>query len=127
MPIRPENRDRYPADWPEISRRIRFGRAGGRCECTGRCGRVHYPPGCHHLVPRCEARHGEGHPETGSKVVLTTAHLDHTPENVSPGNLLAMCQRCHLAYDRDHHAQTRMLRANARRREMGDLFEGGGV
>lgn len=27
MPIRPENRDRYPKDWPEISRRIRFERA----------------------------------------------------------------------------------------------------
>lgn len=23
MPIRPENRARYPADWPEISRRVR--------------------------------------------------------------------------------------------------------
>lgn len=39
MPIRPENRDRYPADWRDISHRIRFDRAGGRCECDGRCGR----------------------------------------------------------------------------------------
>jgi len=29
VPIRPENRDRYPANWPEISRHIRFVRAGG--------------------------------------------------------------------------------------------------
>lgn len=40
-------------------------------------------------------------------VVLTTAHLDHTPENCDPGNLRAMCQGCHLHYDRDHHARTR--------------------
>ena len=27
MPIRPENRRRYPDDWPQISERIRFARA----------------------------------------------------------------------------------------------------
>jgi len=31
MPIKPANRDRYPADWPEISKRIRQ-RARWRCE-----------------------------------------------------------------------------------------------
>ena len=39
-------------------------------------------------------------------VVLTTAHLDHTPENCDPANLRAMCQGCHLHYDRDHHRET---------------------
>ena len=39
--------------------------------------------------------------------MLTTAPLDHTPENCDPANLRAMCQGCHLHYDRDHHAQTR--------------------
>ena len=37
-PIRPENRDRYPSDWPAISLRIKE-RAGWRCECEGECGR----------------------------------------------------------------------------------------
>lgn len=41
------------------------------------------------------------------RIVLTIAHLDHTPENCDPANLAAMCQRHHLAYDHDHH------RANA--------------
>lgn len=79
-PIRPENRDRYPADWKQISYRIRFKRAGGKCEW-------------------CSAVHGEPHPETGSIVVLTTAHLDHTPENCADDNLAALCQRCHNRYD----------------------------
>ena len=35
MPIRPELRWFYPIDWPELSRAIRFGRAGGRCERAG--------------------------------------------------------------------------------------------
>ena len=104
MPIRPENRDRYPPDWPEISARIRFERAGGRCECTGQCGVEH---SSQDLIPgRCTARHGEAHPVTSSRVVLTVAHLDHTPENCDPDNLRAMCQRCHLTYDRKQHATT---------------------
>lgn len=57
--------------------------------------------------PRCPARHGHVHPSTGSQVVLTTAHLDHTPENCEDDNLRAMCQSCHLNYDRSHHAETR--------------------
>lgn len=104
MPIRPENRGRYPADWKAISERVRFTRAQGRCECDGRCGR----PGDHLSADgRCKNRHGAPAYVTGSVVVLTTAHLDHTPENCADENLMAMCQGCHLHYDRDHHAETR--------------------
>ncbi len=38
MPIRREFRVLYPLHWDEISRRVRFERAGGACE---RCGRPH--------------------------------------------------------------------------------------
>ena len=38
MPIRRELRSLYPPHWRELSARVRFGRAGGRCE---RCGRPH--------------------------------------------------------------------------------------
>lgn len=101
MPIKPENKARYPSDWPEISHRIRFERAQGRCECDGRCGHDH--------GGRCEAKHGLPHPVTGSKVVLTTMHLNHTPEDCSDENLLAGCQRCHLAYDRPYHIEQRRI------------------
>ncbi|MFI2078603.1 hypothetical protein [Streptomyces triculaminicus] len=99
MPIRPENRRRYPANWPEISRHIRFERAAGRCECLGECGRMTHEG-------RCPNVHGGKAYGTGSHVILTTAHLDHTPENCDPANLRAMCNGCHLHYDRDHHRQT---------------------
>ena len=99
MPIRPENRSRYPADWPAISRAIKE-RAGWQCECLGECGRNT------HKGDRCPNRHGQPAYGTGSIVVLTTAHLDHTPENCDPENLRAMCQGCHLHYDKDHHRQT---------------------
>ena len=40
-------------------------------------------------------------------IVLTVAHLDHTPENCALDNLRAWCQRHHLAYDAEHHAASR--------------------
>lgn len=115
MPIRPENRKRYPPDWPQISARIRFERAEGRCECEGECRRAHQG--------RCTAVHDGPHPETGSKVGLTVAHLDHTPENCDLVNLKAMCQACHLSYDAEHHAQTAARTREAERaRWMTPLF-----
>lgn len=106
MPISKENLKRYPKDWKAISKRIRFERAQGRCECEGECGISHY---LGQGFPRCSARHGQDHPITGSRVVLTVAHLDHQPEECEDENLKAMCQRCHLRYDAHHHA------TNARR------------
>ena len=118
MPIRPENRARYGDDWPEFSRSIRFARAGGRCECSGECGRPYL-----HLDAdeRCRNHHGQPAYGTGSKVVLTVAHLCHTPE--CREHVKAMCQGCHLHYDRDHHAKTRAETAAARLAEqMESLF-----
>lgn len=111
MPIRPENRGRYPHDWPTISQRIKD-HAGWRCECTGECGRPY-----DHLDvdERCHNRHGQPAYGTGSLVVLTTAHLNHRPEDCREENLKAMCQGCHLHYDRGHHAETR---AATRRAEL---------
>ncbi|MFI1169322.1 hypothetical protein ACH4UM_38625 [Streptomyces sp. NPDC020801] len=109
MPIRPENVLRYPPDWPEISLAIKE-RAGWRCECEGECGRGTHPGRCPNV------HEGEAY-GTGSLVILTTAHLDHTPENCDPANLRAMCQGCHLHYDAGHHAVTR---AQTRARALAD-------
>lgn len=118
-PIRPENRGRYPADWRELSASIRFDRAAGRCECTGECGR-----GTH--AGRCPNRHGAPAYGTGSRVVLTVAHLNHQPEDCDPSpNLRAMCQGCHLHYDREHHAQTRAETLRAAAENAGQLTIGG--
>ena len=125
MPIRPENRARYPRDWEAISKRIRFGRAQGRCECTGHCGVDHVDdPLKAEFDPhdtRCEQMHGEANTITGSPVVLTVAHLDHQPEHNDDDNLLAMCQRCHNRYDAPNRREG--IRQRARRLfALGDLF-----
>lgn len=59
MPIKPENRKRYPANWKDIRKDI-LKRADNKCEFCG--------------IENYAIR------ENGSKVVLTIAHLDHTPE-----------------------------------------------
>lgn len=94
MPIRPENRALYPADWEALSYQIRFVRARRRCEFQTYDGK------------RCTAVHGKPHPHTGAIVVLTTAHLDHDPTNSDPANLRAGCQCCHNRYDRAHRQET---------------------
>lgn len=56
-------------------------------------------------------------------VVLGTAHLDHNPRNNRMRNLRALCQRCHLAYDAEHHRHQRWL-TYRRRWALADLFLG---
>ncbi len=113
MPIRPENRSRYPKEWPEIRAKI-IERAENRCECIGECG-LH----CHtHGPQRCTERNGYPAKWAKGLVVLTVAHLNHMPEDCRDENLKAMCQRCHLRYDGPHH--TRSRRTN-RDRETGQL------
>jgi len=107
MPLTPAQRALYPPDWPAISARIRFERAGNRCECDGRCGRPEgHETRIRHDWSRCTAVNAMPHPVTGSRVVLTVAHLDHDLVDHSDANLAAFCQRCHLAYDAAHRRQS---------------------
>lgn len=41
------------------------------------------------------------------KIVLTVAHLDHNLSNNDYSNLKALCQKCHLNYDKEHHSKNR--------------------
>jgi len=90
MPISREKRSLYPADWKAISLDVRE-RAGWMCEGSPR-------------YPACRAAAYQPHPVTGSRVILTVAHLDNDPANSDPANLKAWCQRCHLTYDAAFHA-----------------------
>jgi len=109
MPIRPEMRDQYPDDWEEISWKVRS-EAGWRCE-----GSPEYPD--------CRATNRRPHPETGSVVVLTVAHLDHDPRNCERENLRAWCQRCHLIYDGHQHKQMQIKKRHERA-DTQEMFEG---
>jgi hypothetical protein len=122
MPIKPENRKRYPADWKAIRARI-LARAGNRCEKCNAPNRRRIARGagkdegtymlasaevfCHdtgELLGTC--RRSDYELSHMVEVVLTIAHLDHVPENCAEENLRAWCQRCHLRYDTEHRKQT---------------------
>ena len=135
MPIKPENRDRYPKDWPTIRQRI-LARARHRCEQEG-CTAVHRELGYWRdgaWVPLPRALREAGYERAGQivacsdgpdikiiMIVLTIAHLDHQPENCADDNLRAWCQRHHLAYDAQHHKESAYATRKAKANTM-DLF-----
>ena len=110
MPVLKENKSKYPKDWPEISDRIRFGRADYQCEFLTDDGE------------RCTARHGQRHPFTGAIVVLTVAHLNHDPSDCRDDNLLAACQLHHNRYDLAHRLRSRQRRRRAEKQTL-ELFD----
>lgn len=139
MPIKPENKARYPKNWPEIRARIlaRAARhtASGkpRCEHDG-CTAEDHQVGFWLAGTWNPVRNWEGRVTPDStvqierpdfkgqikviRIVLTVAHLDHVPEHCDDDNLRAWCQRHHLAYDQQHHLTTAYMARKARSNTM---------
>jgi hypothetical protein len=113
MPIRPENRARYPKTWKHMVAQAHR-RSGGQCECDGRCGLVHDQG-------RCDALNGEAHPRTGSIVVLTLAHEHGVPlEEETIDRMFHACQQCHNKYDAPMRAAGVKARREAERQRVLD-------
>lgn len=144
MPIKPENRARYPKDWSSLSLAAKD-RSGWKCQhegCKARQysigiwhrpdGGVHqwaeqYAPPATYAEARTVAAEAwwEVQHLGGDKltiIVLTVAHLNHAPEDCRPENLAAMCQRHHLAYDAQHHKETAYT-TRKRAAATADLFD----
>jgi hypothetical protein len=140
MPIKPENRARYPKNWKAIRTEV-LERAGHRCEWEG-CGVPHGEWGLRSLDGKWYSwqEFADGNiPEgvrfeqdrkaerMGFPIVLTIAHLDHEPENNGePGNrpnLRAWCQYHHLAYDRPHHLANGRKTREAKKGQINLLVE----
>lgn len=139
MPIRPELCHHYrgPA-WRATRARI-LARAKNRCEQCGKPNHariqvynaqrtrqgnpVQYWRLCRGQVWRCSPsgrRAGSAprelrRPPSRIRVVLTIAHLNHTPGDDRPENLKALCQWCHLWHDRNQHRATRAQTKDTRR------------
>ena len=97
MPIRQEEKSRYPKNWPAIRAKIRA-RAGDKCEWCG-------VPN-HEYIIRTEAGFETCGPEQHGAVyiICTTAHMNHVPEDCRDENLAFLCQKCHNGYDAKHRA-----------------------
>ena len=138
MPIKPENKSRYPANWKFIRAQI-LNRAGYCCE---KCKAPHGKMIARGVDSDADTYMIEGgevfDADTGLLlgrarmsdftvgkmvgIVLTIAHLDHTPEHNDPENLRAWCQRCHLRYDAKHHAINARITRRAKKNNL-ELFE----
>ena len=83
---------KYPANWKTEIRPAILERANNCCEF---CGVQNYD-----IVLRGDKN---------VKIVLTIAHLDHNIGNNELLNLRALCQKCHLTYDIEHHKRNSRL------------------
>jgi len=98
---------KYHPDWKKIAAAIRE-REGHKCKF---CGVENYAIGYRNEVGtfiELSPMESESRSEDGLKqirIILTVAHLDHNIENNEPENLAALCQKCHLRYDANHHAK----------------------
>lgn len=139
MPIKKENKNRYPANWKEIREQI-LARAKNCCEKCKAPNHTRIARGdgddkgtymnedCEVFCDKTGSKLGQIHASNYHvlrmvDVVLTIAHLDHTPENCSPENLRAWCQKCHLNYDKDHHKKNSQITRH-NNKKMDDLFYG---
>ena len=129
MPIRPELRRFYGREWRHVIRPRILARAGNRCEeChapdrgpveRGWAGKWRYR-GCAYTGPwRDNEGYATSAPDLSScrivRIVLTVAHLNHTPGDDRDENLKALCQWCHLNYDKLHHKESRSIRKDQAR------------
>ncbi len=97
----------YPPDWPQLAADVRQ-RSQGRCECVGECGQ--------HLGQRCLERHRHPARTFRGRVYLAAAHLNWDPADRRLELLRALCQACHLRYDRPQHRRTAASRCEQRLR-----------
>ncbi len=99
----PMDRTKYPDDWDEIATAIKE-QAGWRCEqCSRQC---RFP----------------GEPFDTHRRTLTVAHINHVEMDCREENLVALCPRCHLAYDQTRKVMQRLAKKRIKAGSKNVLF-----
>lgn len=134
MPIKPENRKRYPRNMKAIRDKV-LKREGHRCRLCFvgnywigyRTGSGKFRPSPDQVAATkyyelADADRRQMSGERLIRIVLTIAHLDQQPENNHLSNLAALCQRCHNIIDAPHRRRNaKATRDAASGRPGGDL------
>jgi hypothetical protein len=158
MPIKAENKLKYPSDW-KIIRELILDRSHHRCE---QCGIPNHAVGYRDKTGRFKPLQGSKKYNAAGQgldwpirslldyaeaqriaksasndydadyqeyhhyivIVLTISHSNHNPADCRPENLRALCQKCHLAHDKQQHVATARLTRRGPK-AMGDLFAEG--
>jgi hypothetical protein len=95
---------KYPKNWKTEIRPAILDRAKHCCEF---CGVPNYSVG-YRDKGGVFVKAGRSDKYKVFKIVLTVAHLNHDITDNRHENLRALCQRCHLHYDKEHHKQSRI-------------------
>lgn len=111
-PNLPCNYKLYPANWLTEIRPLILRRAGEFLEKSieAKCESCGVP---NHSMRRTVLENVDH----DTRIVLTVAHLDQDIENNDPENLAALCQRCHLLWDRPWHLITASLTRDRRKKQ----------
>ena len=101
----PVDWSKYPPDWKDIAARIKD-EAGWKCQqCSRQCRFPDEPFDTHQRT-------------------LTVAHINHVESDCSDENLVALCPKCHLAYDEVRKKMQRLARARIKAVAVDVLFGG---
>jgi hypothetical protein len=134
--MRTDEKNGYPKNWEEISLRIRVKRAKNKCEFCGlenhsvimrTFGLVHHASKneisiLHEYARKNHISFNQTCKKFGfTRVILTTAHLNHNPADNRDENLKALCQKCHLNYD--GHTRKWLERKTEGRKKVETLHE----
>ena len=107
------NKDRYNEDWADIIRPLILLRDKYICKICGVRHKKSYvfnKDGSKFEIPENEIKEWKSYGDKAYKVFLQVAHLDQDPSNNDDGNLLSMCPKCHLNYDREHNNLKRITK-----------------
>lgn len=97
----PMQKSLYPSDWDAISHMVKH-ESDWTCEQCGKECREPDEALVDFIIRTSGGRHSKAdyerlrHPQ---KFTLTTAHIDHVPENCDRSNLKALCVPCHARMD----------------------------
>lgn len=138
----PMNRKLYPANWEEMSARLKA-EVGNQCEQCGAPNgrwiqRKRDNPMDFAVVDSDDPDDGTvsvvQNEEWEDRIVfvqLGVAHLDQNPANNERSNLRVLCRRCHLVYDNPFHQvkarRTRLMKKQQAKLEAGQLLMFTGV
>lgn len=99
----PMDRTKYPVNWDDIAKAIKD-EAGWKCQLCG-------------LQCRFPGEEFDTHKRT-----LTVAHINHVAMDYRAENLVALCPRCHLAYDQTRKVMQRLAKKRIKSAARRTLF-----
>jgi len=99
----PVDWSKYPPNWTEIATAIKDA-AGWRCEGCGK--QCRFP----------------GEPFDTHRRTLTVAHINHVEMDCADENLVALCPKCHFAYDENRKRMQRLARKRIKNSKRLTLF-----